>query len=698
MSKIELLAPAGNFDCLMAAVQSGADAVYLSEKKFGARSYAANFDYDELREAVKYCHLRNVDVHVTVNTLVSDKELFDLEEHIKILSDIGIDAVIVQDIGVLNVIRKVSPNLPVHASTQMTIHNLEGVLELERLGVSRVVLSRELSLKEIEYIVKNCSVEIEVFGHGAICMSYSGQCLMSSMIGGRSGNRGKCAQPCRLPYFVNNSKENKCFLSPKDMISLPHLAELERIGVSSLKIEGRMKGVSYVSAVVSTYRKYLDEFHAPKKEDLNTLNEVFFRGGLTDGYFTGKKGAKMFSPDKPDNPYEKNSKETIEKFNKDYSQIQNKVSDIDISLRIVTGDYPKITAFCNGITVNYAGSAKVQKAEKSAVKYENVFKQISKLGGTPFKIRKFDSDISDDAFISVKELNDLRRNVIDKLSEEILSNYIGERPIYDFDFINREKVDESKEIKYTCSVLTIEQFEIIKEYDFYRVYVPLNLLCENTDYFENYKERIIISLPVIIKNFNDYKQRLDMLYERGYKTVKADNIAELFLSNKFKIVGGFRLNVFNSISMDFFSQRLSEIISVSPEMNIPQIRDLRKHNMAEAGVYGRTPLMVTENCIMKNADQCPCSGNGYIIDRKGMKFPIVKDCGECRNIVLNSLPVFMGDKTEEIKKSGLSFLRLDFTIENSEEVKNICDIYLKNKVFDNTFNYTRAYFNKGALA
>ena len=300
----ELLSPAGSFESLAAAVNMGADAVYLSGKNFGARSYADNFDNGQLENAVRYAHLRGVKVHITVNTLIGDKEFAELEEYLKFLNSLHVDALIIQDLGVLSLAKNLGLCMQFHASTQLTVHNLSGALAAKELGFDRVVLSRELSFKEIKYISENCGIETEMFIHGAMCMSYSGQCLMSSALGGRSGNRGRCAQPCRQLYKSGENKE-KYFLSLKDMALIERLDDIKESGVTSLKIEGRMKGPSYVGCVTKIYKKCLEEGRQPSKSEINDLNRIFFRGGLSSGYFDNKKGRAMFAFNKPDNPYKK---------------------------------------------------------------------------------------------------------------------------------------------------------------------------------------------------------------------------------------------------------------------------------------------------------------------------------------------------------------------------------------------------------
>ena len=344
---MELLAPAGNMECLKMAVKSGADAVYFAGKLFGARSFADNFSDEEIYEAAEYCRLRGVKTYITVNTMMVDREFSDIDRFVEVLANAGVDGVIVQDLGVVERIHNICPDMPVHASTQMTVHNLAGVKRLEEMGISRVVLSRELSFEDISYIAQNCNAELEVFVHGAMCMSYSGQCLMSSMLGGRSGNRGKCAQPCRLSYHSGDGKD-KFYLSLKDMSLAGHLEKLQSIGVASLKIEGRMKGEEYISSVVGTYRKCIDEHRMPTVEENNRMNRVFFRGGLTDGYFAEKIGPDMFAFDKPDNPYEKQGGE--DKFIPD-----ERITKVKCIAKFSEGETPEITLSAMGIEVTVHG-------------------------------------------------------------------------------------------------------------------------------------------------------------------------------------------------------------------------------------------------------------------------------------------------------------------------------------------------------
>ncbi|MBQ3573297.1 MAG: U32 family peptidase, partial [Clostridia bacterium] len=393
---MELLAPAGTFDCVLTAVDSGADAVYFAGQEFGARSFAGNLTDEEIYRAADYCHLRGVRAYVTVNTLLYDKEYKDLEKFIRTLTLAGVDAVIVQDLGVLRLVRELSPDIELHASTQMTVHSADGVRELERLGVSRVVLSRELSGEEIRKIISSTKAEAEVFVHGAMCMSYSGQCLMSSIIGGRSGNRGRCAQPCRLPY--SDGDKTKYYLSLKDMMLAEHIRSLEDMGVASLKIEGRMKGEAYVASVVSTYRRLIDEKRMPTRGEIDDLNRIFFRGGFTDKYFTGSIGPDMFAFDKPDNPYLKNDGKRAEKP-------KERRIKTELYARLCEGELPYISMKCQGALAEVTGESAVQTAIGRPLTEESVRERLSKTGGTAFEISDAKIELSGAPFVPASAIN-----------------------------------------------------------------------------------------------------------------------------------------------------------------------------------------------------------------------------------------------------------------------------------------------------
>lgn len=683
---MELLAPAGTYDCLVAAVNSGADAVYFAGKGFGARSFAGNLSDEEIYRAADFCHLRNVRAYVTVNTLVFDREYKELENFIKTITRAGVDGVIVQDLGVLRFIREISPDIELHGSTQMTVHSADGVRTLEGLGVSRVVLSRELSGEEMSDIIRNTSAEAEVFIHGAMCMSYSGQCLMSSVIGGRSGNRGKCAQPCRLPYSADGKKP-KFYLSLKDMSLAEHIARLNEIGVASLKIEGRMKGEAYVSAVVSAYRRLIDENRKPTKAEIDRLNRIFFRGGLTDGYFADNKGTHMFAFDKPDNPYLKNDSEEI--------IASKKQIPIKISAYIAEGEKPKIKLSCGEYTAEAVGDSKIETAAKQPATKDNIESQLIKTGGTAFRAENADISLKGTPFVPVSMINELRRNAVEKLEEKILQNYRNKR------IVSPKPMHKAGTVEsggcYTCSVLNIEQYKAVQSYNFKRIYVPLYLVAEFSQELLADRERVVISLPVILRAEQREKcrQALADLSALGFDKVEISTIDALAIAHGFEIYGSQRLNITNSTATEEYKSLGLSGMCLSAELNLAQMRDIAKSLPTEVVAYGRIPIMITENCMLKNMGKCPCRGTGEIIDRTGAKFPVVRDGDICRSVVLNSVPLYMGDRLDDMNRLGAD-LRLIFTVEDLKRTKEICEDYILGVKCED-MKFTRLHYYKSAL-
>ncbi len=684
---MELLAPAGTFGCVKAAVNSGADAVYFAGQGFGARSFAGNLTDEEIFYAVDFCHLRGARAYITVNTLVYDREFGELEKFVKTITKAGADGVIVQDLGVMRFIKQVSPDIELHASTQMTVHSLGGVKKLENEGVSRVVLSRELSAAEIEFITKNASAETEVFVHGAMCMSYSGQCLMSSVIGGRSGNRGKCAQPCRLPYSADG-RDEKFYLSLKDMSLARHLGRLEEMGVASLKIEGRMKGEGYVTAVVSAYRRLIDEKRQPKKCETEELNRVFYRGGLTDGYFTDKKGVDMFAFDKPDNPYLKNGSNIR-------SEVSERKQPINIYAEIFEGEPPLIKMECGDISVCVIGDAAAEHASKRPLSAEDVKMRICKMGDTAFSAENAEIKIKGEPFLAVSQINELRRRAAAQLEEKILLPYRNKRIKEPPKPLTKERAERNA--VYTCSVLTIRQFEAARKYKFDRIYIPVSVAEKNADKLISERERIVLSLPVIVRGDERGKIRDSLLRLRtmGFDKAEISTLDGFELADGFQVYASHRMNITNSLAFNKLCEMGVGCCCLSPELNIGIMRGIIKNSVCEVIAYGRIPLMITENCILKNIGKCPCKNGGYVTDRKGTKFPIVKDGDKCRSVVLNSVPLYMADKGEELDKIGADYLRLMFTTEDKKRVGEVCDAYLNGSA-PNNLDFTRLRMFKSA--
>lgn len=682
---MELLAPAGNMECLKTAVEYGADAVYFAGKQFGARSFADNFSDEEVIEAAAYCRLRGVKTYITVNTMTTDRELKELDRFLGVLAEAGVDGVIVQDLGVLRRIKQVCPKLPVHGSTQMTVHNLAGVRELERLGVSRVVLSRELSKADMETILQGCRAEIEVFVHGAMCMSYSGQCLMSSVLGGRSGNRGKCAQPCRLPYHSGDGKE-KTYLSLLDMSLAAHLTELNRMGVTSLKIEGRMKGPDYIKAVVGTYRKCIDEMRVPTREEENRMNHVFFRGGLTDGYFAGKKGSPMFSFEKPENPYEK--QDGID-MGEAYAR---KPISVSCQLYLEEGVAPRITLIGAGKRVTCVDDTPLEKAQKGVPEEDNIRKQLNKTGGTGFVFDDITIDIKGIPFVPVKTVNGLRRDGIEALEKEIHQDAKTEFVSVPFE-VNRTK--EAAETRLTVSVTTKEQYDAILKYPFAKIDVPLHFVAENPEKFFPERERLLLNPPVIIPDseWDEVKDQIGKLKGMGFSGIRLENLGCFSLGAGMECWGGHRWNLANHLALQEFKGLGGAVACLSAELNLAQIRDLQGELPTEVLGYGYLPLMITENCVLKNMKKCPCDGTGMMIDRMGKSFPIIRDGNRCRSVILNTIPLYMGDKIEELRGAGVSYCRLAFTLETAEETEKVCETCFAEKEYPGEF--TRLHYYKG---
>ena len=516
-------------------------------------------------------------------------------------------------------------------------------------------------------------------------MCYSGQCLLSSVLGGRSGNRGKCAQPCRLEYKINDNLEKGFYLSLKDLCALNHIKELIEIGVSSLKIEGRMKGAEYVSLVTGIYRKYIDSEEIPTKEDLERLDRIFYRGGQTDGYLTDKKGKEMFCFNKPDNPYEKQENDKYETPNRE------KKIKLMAKAELIEGETPRLTVSGKDIEITVSLEEVLEKGESKVVTKELFCEKISKTGGTPFEFENIEAEIKGSPFMSVGQINELRRCALSKFEEEYLSSFRRNGS-----YRLRELEDNEKgESFFSVRIANLNQFYTAVEYDFERFYVPISLLLDNAEAFVPVMDKVVIEPDAIIKDEADTRRKLKILKGLGFDKLLVNNIAFLDEDDFIKYGGG-RLNIFNSFSLELLKNKDFKGARLSPELNLGAIRDMKKGTETEVMVYGHLPLMVTENCIIRNNNNCPCNRKiNYLTDRKGVKFPVVKDGESCLSIVLNSLPTFMGDKLSEIRKSGVKSLLLYFTVEDYKKVDDVCASFFDNKKFEG--EYTRLHYNKGVL-
>ena len=683
---MELLAPAGSFEAVIAAVQSGANAIYIGGKEFSARRSAENFTREEIKEVVRYCHLRGVDVHVAANILIKPDEVDDFIDYLGFLNGVDVDAVIIQDIGMAKLARKLYPELPLHASTQMTVASLSAVKYLENAGFSRVVLARELSGEQIKYICDNSDVEIEVFVHGAICMCYSGQCLMSSIIGARSGNRGMCAQPCRLNYRLlkdGKSIKNGYLLSPKDMSLAEHLEELKEYGVSSLKIEGRLKRPEYVATVVGIYRKYIDTYEKVSKKDWEILKDSFSRSGFTDGYFTGKCGSDMMSYEVPGNTSQnKFSKEAEERCK---NNVEYRKTPIKIACRMVKEESLFIELQCDECVVFEESEIKVQKALNRPVDRQRLKEQLEKLGDSVFFAEETEIYMDDDANIPIKEINATRRKAVEKLENEILKR--EERRAFKFERCDFKNI--TSDIELTAQVYTKEQLEICENEGIKTVYIPRELI----RYTKNDDIKYVVVLPEICDN----DKKIDIPRKFG---VLISNIGQEILYEEYEKYANTRVNVFNSYSLNVFDGYKSVILS--NELNINEISKIRGNIIKEIVGYGKIPLMIMKNCPVK-AICGKCGKNeGYVLkDRKNEEFKFVCD-DACHSIILNSKNIYMADKINDIRKMGINRIKLNFYDETADETMYVINEY-KNalngreikKRQENSF--TRAHFYRGAL-
>jgi len=784
--KIELLAPVGNMESLYAAVRNGADAVYLGGKLFNARIYASNFDLEKLKEAVLYAHLHGVSVYVTANILVDDAEMNDVIDYIKYLYDINVDAVIIQDIGLSNIVRKIFSELHIHGSTQMTINNLQGVKFLEGLGFTRVVLARETPIEEIEQINKNSSIELENFIHGALCMSYSGQCLMSSLIGGRSGNRGACAGPCRMAYSVVDEEgkllkgwDKKYVLSPMDLNSLENIEKIIDAGITSLKIEGRMKRPEYVATVVSAYRKAID-YSCSSLSELDKRNvEQIFNRGFTKGLAFGDFGSTFVSKDRPDNrgvyigkvikveknyvsilldgeinendglefqlangeykgfksPVNGKNGETV-RFNKignvlkdskvyktssekllrearlSYESLEKFPIDIEIVVKI--GERPKIKLRYKDIIVEATGETYVEKGIKIALTKEKIHEQISKLGDTFYYANKCSVSLDDNAYLPLSVLNQLRRDVIDKLNEKI-RNSSHRKPINDevfnqlkFEVFKSKRGNKKSYKKLSISVESLEQFNQLDLNKLDRIYLGFyDNLYEVVNKIKSKDKEVYISTGRVL-----YQKDLDEL--RNYISpisqlvdgISVSNLGSLkYFSDSFdlKIHCDTGLNLFNSFSIKFLNNLGISSFTLSPELNLQQIKKITEkvEGNIEGIVYGYLPVVITGNCPMaivkgckddRNCKACKFSKGYGLKDRKDFIFETQRKNGY--SVIYNSVPIFVLDSIDKIFAAGINMARLDFTneIKDISKIQSVLYDYINNlKGYNDLLNFIEEF-------
>lgn len=745
--RAELLAPAGSFASLKAAVAAGADAVYMGGARFGARAYAQNADQDEMIAAIEYAHLHGCRLYMTVNTLFKENEMGELYEYLLPYYKAGLDGVIVQDLGALSFIREHFPGIELHASTQMTITSVYGAKELKRLGCCRVVPAREVSLEEIRRIYDETGMDIETFVHGALCYCYSGQCLMSSLIGGRSGNRGRCAQPCRLPYRVYeqekgtavNKEDQKCVLSMKDLCTLDILPQILEAGVFSLKIEGRMKSPRYTAGVVRIYRKYLDRYleygsegYYVEPEDKKELLDLFDRGGFTSGYYTRHNGCDMIAlKEKPE--FRETNKELFDFLDREYVETEKK-EPVEGYAYLAEGLPSVLTLTCGDISVTVSGQ-EPQAAKNQPMTREKVIRQLGKTGATAFEFTELEAEVCGALFLPVQALNELRREGFEALTEAIQNQWrrkapeagevqngadsgekssraagcagpvpdesAGKRPMYLT--VSAETGDQLSaalvvpEVRRIC--LDASSFQPERWAEFVQLIHQAGKEC-------------YLTLPHIFRThaigfFRTYRSCLELAGFDGL-LIRAFEEIQWMREEQISFSASFDASVYawNHGAVHTLKEEQAAFITAPWELNSRELEPVfeacrREGLPAELIVYGRAPMMVSAQCITKTVKGCSkCPSLLWMKDRTGARLPVQNHCAFCYNTILNPLPVSLHGCADSVKRLAPEGLRLCFTIETGEETKAVLNAFaaefIRGENAEPPFaEFTRGHFRRG---
>lgn len=697
----ELLAPAGNLEIFKGVIESGADAVYVGGSMFGARAYANNFTEEELLEAIDFAHLRGVKVYLTVNTLIKNSEFSKLYDYLLVYYKRGLDAVIVQDIGVVKAIHEYFPSMEIHTSTQMTVTGADGVRFLSQFGVTRVVMAREVSLAEMKRIHEEIGMELEAFVHGALCYSYSGQCLFSSILGGRSGNRGRCAQPCRLPYTVEGKKD-EYILSLKDMCGIKALDKLHDAGVYSLKIEGRMKQLEYACGVVKYYRSYIDSKKPVSDADYDRIKALGNRCGFTDRYYFDHNGSDMVTYVKPN--FVSNAAEP--------SPEKRKLS-IEGELVLREGEPGSLTVKRGDVTYK-ASIEPVSAALKAPLDKKAAIDRINKTGDTDFEFSHIKAQIGENVFVPNGALNKLRRDAISGLCDKLLKKYYRNDARYadmsrltalpehvvKSDAAHDEAINDYTTI---CSCMTRAQLDTLISYECFDVfyldfdmYDRKNLIQQFADDVQSLTKRnkkVYLMLPAIFRaDSSDYfvtiAKELDNVSFEGF-VVK--NYEELYLTENLftgeKVILDHNMYTFNDVSKSAFFEHGVSGDTVPLELNSKEI--MHRNNIgSQMIVYGYYPLMTTANCVHKNTKGCDKKQKLiYLKDRYNKSFAVCNNCKECYNTIYNSLPTMLTKNISKLKEAGIRSFRYSFTIETPKQIKAVMD--------DKVAEYTNGHYKRG---
>lgn len=687
MSKIEILAPVGSEEMLRAAVFSGADAVYLGFSGFNARTGAGNFDAESLKEAVRFCHARGVAVHVALNTTVYGTELAALEAAVRAVAASGADAVICQDLAVAQLIGRIAPELPRHGSTQMSVHTLNGALKLKELGFTRVVLARELSMPEVEHITKNCGIETECFVHGALCMSMSGQCYMSAFLGGRSGNRGSCAGPCRLPFEANELPEGKPgrlhHLSLKDNSVIDKLDKLQALGVASAKIEGRLRTPEYVAAAVSACLAGREG----RAYDRDLLKNAFSRSGFTSGYLDGKIDGTMFGVRSEADA--ELTKKTLPQLRELYRRERSRVP-VRMKLEIEEGGEKLTVVDADGNKAFAYGDAEPQPARTDPT--ESLRRSLAKTGGTPFVVEDITVEMDEGPwFIPGSAVNELRREALEALlkkrealrpwatteehAPELVQRPGAARRVLRARFENWDQVPENALGNVEYLILPIAQADRVPE---------------------KWRAKTILELPRAMFGAleKDTERRIEATKTQDFAGYEASNIAHLRLCRGLPLSGGFGLNITNQLSAQFYAEQGLNSLLILPEVKDTDIATIAPERGGEkiptgALIYGHMPLMLTRACPLQNIHDCAhCSKSGELTDRKAKKFPV--RCGMGVRTIYNPVPIYMGDKPGALAVDyGVAY----FTLETREQAEEILNLIRSRAPFEGDF--TRGLYFKG---
>lgn len=700
----ELLAPAGSLEILKGVIESGADAVYVGGSMFGARAYANNFTEEELLEAIDFAHLRGVKVYLTVNTLIKNSEFSKLYDYLLVYYKRGLDAVIVQDIGVVKAIHEYFPSMEIHTSTQMTVTGADGVRFLSQFGVTRVVMAREVSLAEMKRIHEETGMELEAFVHGALCYSYSGQCLFSSILGGRSGNRGRCAQPCRLPYTVEGKKD-EYILSLKDMCGIKALDKLRDAGVYSLKIEGRMKQLEYACGVVKYYRSYIDSKKPVSDSDYDRIKALGNRCGFTDRYYFDHNGSDMVTYVKPN--FVSNAAEP--------SPEKRKLS-IEGELVLREGEPGSLTVKRGDVTYK-ASIEPVSAALKAPLDKKAAIDRINKTGDTDFEFSHIKAQIGENVFVPNGALNKLRRDAISGLCDKLLKKYyrndaryadissMCELPehVVKSDATHEDGAVNAKDYTTICSCMTRAQLDTLIGYDCFDVfYLDFDMYDRNTliqQFADDVKsltkrnKKVYLMLPTIFRaDSSDYfvsiAKELDKVNFEGF-VVK--NYEELYLTENLftgkKVILDHNMYTFNDVSKSAFFEHGVSGDTVPLELNSREI--MHRNNIgSQMIVYGYYPLMTTANCVHKNTKGCDKKQKLiYLKDRYNKSFAVCNNCKECYNTIYNSLPTMLTKNIGKLKEAGIRSFRYSFTIETPKQIKAVMD--------DKVAEYTNGHYKRG---